>query len=235
MILHQVDLSSLESVRKFCATIIETESKIDILVHNAGYGGVLAKAVSVDGIEVTMATNYYGPFLMTNLLTPLLMKSAPCRIVIVSSKAHTLSFLNPSNDEHLNPKNFWPPFLLYPNSKLASLWFTFELARRLNGTGVTVNALHPGTVDTEIWRNYRFPLKFIPLIFRRFLLTVEEGVQTILHVALAKELEGRSGEYFRNCNKATTHQKACNVERQTILWEKSENIVKLYGKMKISV
>lgn len=152
VVLQQVDLSSFQSVREFCAAIIQTEEKIDVLIHNAGYAGIMSKAVSVDGIEYTMATNYYGPFLMTNLLSDLLKKSPSCRIVIVTSKAHTVAFLHPANRYHLNPVNFWPPFYLYPNSKLASLLFTVELGRRLKGTGVTANALHPG----NFWISNKF-------------------------------------------------------------------------------
>lgn len=226
IILHFLDLSIFQSVRDFCAKIIATEEKIDILIHNAGYGGILKKAVSSDGIEYTMQVNYYGPFLMTNLLIDLLKKSAPdCRIVIVASKAHTLSFFDPTKKYHLNPTDFWPPFYLYPNSKLANILFTFELARRLKGTGITVNALHPGTINTNIWRNYQFPLKILPRIFRRFLRTAKEGIQTILYVSLSKDLENVSGEYFRNCKLAKPHKKAHNIDWQRILWEESENIV----------
>lgn len=224
--MHYVDLSIFQSIREFCEKIIASEKKIDILIHNAGYGGILKKAVSVDGIEYTMATNYYGPFLMTNLLIELLKKSAPnCRIIVIASKAHTLSFLNPMNKYHLNPVNFWPPFYLYPNSKLANILFTFELARRLKGTGITVNALHPGTINTNIWRNYNFPLNILPAVFRRFLRTEVEGIQTVLYVSLHKELENVTGEYFRNCKLAKVHKKAHNREWQSNLWKESQKIV----------
>jgi NAD(P)-dependent dehydrogenase (short-subunit alcohol dehydrogenase family) len=227
IILHHLDLSSFQSVREFCANVIETEPKIDILIHNAGYGGILSKAVSVDGIEYTMATNHYGPFLMTNLLIDLLKKSAPCRIVVVGSKAHTLSFLDPTIQDHLNPVEFWPPFILYANSKLANLLFTFELARRLEGSGITVNALHPGTVNSKIWRNYRFPLRIFPRIFKRFLRTVEEGMQTIAYVSLSQELEKVSGKYFRNCRLGKVHKKASNADWQRKFWEESEILVQM--------
>lgn len=226
IILHHVDLSSFQSVREFCAKIIETEPKIDILIHNAGYyGGVFGMVVGVDGIEYTMAANYYGPFLMTYLLMDLLRKSAPCRIVVLGSKIHIFSFLNPNVKRHLNPINYWSPFPLYCNSKLAGLLFTFELARRLKGTGITVNALHPGSIDTGIFRNYSFPLNIVARILQIFLKTLSEGIQTTLYVSLSKSLENVSGEYFRNCRPAKAHKDAYNEEWQKIMWEESKRIV----------
>jgi retinol dehydrogenase 14 len=141
---HHIDLSSFKSVRDFAAVINKTESKIDVLIHNAGYSNWLKRAVSVDGVEMTMATNHYGPFLLTHLLIDLLKKSAPCRIVVVASKTHSLSYLNPTKSNHLNPVNFLLPMFLYGNSKFGNFLFTFELARRLKGTNITVNCLHPG-------------------------------------------------------------------------------------------
>jgi NAD(P)-dependent dehydrogenase (short-subunit alcohol dehydrogenase family) len=220
-------LSCFQSIREFCATIIATEPKIDILIHNAAYAGVLSKAVSADGIEYSMATNHYGPFLMTSLLVDLMKKSAPCRIVVVGSKAHTLSFFDPTNPNHLNPVSFWLPFFLYPNTKLANLLFTFELARRLKGTGINVNALHPGSIDSGIWRNYLFPLNIATRFLRVFLKTLNEGIQTTIFVALSTSLDDVSGEYFRNCRPGKVHKDANNVEWQRILWEESVRIVKL--------
>lgn len=183
--------------------------------------------MSVDGIECTMATNHYGPFLLTILLIDLLRKSSQCRIVVVGSKAHTLSNLDPTKKTHLNPLNHWFPMQLYFNSKFANLLFTFELARRLKGTGVTVNALHPGSIDTEIWRNYPFPFNLSILFLRLFLRTLEEGIQTTLHVALSTEVDGVTGEYFRNCQTAKAHNNTYKVEWQGALWKESIKIVRL--------
>ena len=145
--MEQLDLSSLKSVREFAQKINSTESKLDVLVHNAGYANYLNNAVSVDGIEITMATNHYGPFLLTHLLIDKLKETAKknqCRIVVVASKTHTLSFMDPTKDYDLNPIGHFPPSSLYGNSKFANFLFTYELARRLEGTNITVNCLHPG-------------------------------------------------------------------------------------------
>lgn len=144
MVVHHVDLSSFESVRKLAKAINRTEAKIDVLIHNAGYVHYTKRAVSVDGVEMTMATNHYGPFLLTYLLIDLLKKSAPSRIVVVASKTHTWSFMNPLDAYHRNPVGFLLPGMLYGNSKLANFLFTYELARRLKDSNVTVNCLHPG-------------------------------------------------------------------------------------------
>lgn len=146
---YQLDLSSFNSIRKFAAQINENEERLDILCHNAGYANYLTRAVSVDGIEMTMMTNHYGPFLLTHLLIDLMKKTAannPCRIVVVASKTHTMSFMDVFNEYHLNPVGYFPPTTLYGNSKFANLLFTFELARRLRGTTITANCLHPGMI-----------------------------------------------------------------------------------------
>lgn len=144
IVVHHVDLSSFQSVREFAAKVNQTESKLDVLIHNAGYTEWIRRAISVDGVEYTMATNHYGPFLLTHLLIDLMKKSAPCRIVIVASKTHTLSFLNPLNERHINPIGFWPPGLLYGNTKYCNILTTFEMARRLKNFNISVNCLHPG-------------------------------------------------------------------------------------------
>lgn len=146
MVVHHLDLASFKSIREFAKKINLTESKIDVLIHNAGISGFMSRAVSEDGIELTMATNHYGSFLLTNLLIDLLKKSAPSRIVVVASKTHTCSFMDPLNPYHRNPVGYFLPARIYGNSKLANFLFTYELARRLKDTKITVNCLHPGKI-----------------------------------------------------------------------------------------
>jgi NAD(P)-dependent dehydrogenase (short-subunit alcohol dehydrogenase family) len=147
VIVHKLDLNSFKSIREFAAKINETEARLDVLVHNAGYANYLKSETSVDGVEMTMATNHYGPFLLTHLMIDLMKKTAkesPCRIVVVSSITHLISLFNPTKKYHLNPLKHFLPILLYNNTKFANVLFTIELARRLQGTNITANCLHPG-------------------------------------------------------------------------------------------
>lgn len=136
----KLDLSSQQSVREFARDFLAKEARLDVLIHNAGYANTFDKAVSVDGIELTMATNHYGPFLLTYLLVDLLKKSAPARVVVVASSFYRLASVNLDN---LNPIDSIPWFLYYA-SKACNIMFTTELAKRLDGTNITVNCLHPG-------------------------------------------------------------------------------------------
>lgn len=136
----KLDLSSMQSVREFAKDFINKESRLDVLIHNAGYANTFDKAVSVDGLELTMATNHYGPFLLTHLLIDLLKKSAPARIVVVASSFYRCSSVDLNN---LNPIDSLPWFLYYA-SKAANIMFTTELSKRLEGTNITANCLHPG-------------------------------------------------------------------------------------------
>jgi NAD(P)-dependent dehydrogenase (short-subunit alcohol dehydrogenase family) len=210
--------------------IIKSEIKIDILIHNAAFVSKHRKTVNDDGIEKTMATNLYGPFLMTHLLINFMRESAPSRIVFVSSKAHTLSFLDPRNPEHLNPINYWLPQRLYSNSKMAGLLCMFEMAERLKGSGVTVNAVHPGTFSSELWQNVAFPINIASIILRFFLKSTEEAIQTTLYASLSKHIEGITGQYFRDCKIGMTHPDTQKVDWQKIMFEEARKIVGLNEK-----
>lgn len=139
----KLDLSSMQSVREFARDFLAKETRLDVLIHNAGYANTFDKAVSIDGIELTMATNHYGPFLLTHLLIDILKKSAPARIVVVASSFYRLASVNLSN---LNPID-GTPWHLYYVSKACNIMFTTELAKRLVGTNITVNCLHPGELS----------------------------------------------------------------------------------------
>lgn len=136
----KIDLSSFQSIREFANEFLTKEERLDVLIHNAGYGGAFSKHKSADDIEITYAINHYGPFLLTHLLIDILKKSAPSRVVVVASDLYKLANVNLDN---MNPVDTWPTYLYY-SSKGANILFTIELARRLEGTGVTVNCLHPG-------------------------------------------------------------------------------------------
>lgn len=225
VILKKLDLSSQKSVREFAADINKTEKQLNVLIHNAGMALAIRSHQSVDGIELTMATNHYGPFLLTHLLIDLLKKTAPSRIVIVASELYKLSSVNLNN---LNPVNLKPSAYLYYVSKFANIYFCRELAKRIAGSGVTANCLHPGMIDSGIWRNVPFPLNYpMKLITRGFFKTVEQGAQTTIHLAISEEVEGVSGKYFMDCKEAALNASAMDDEKATKLWEESAKLVKL--------
>lgn len=225
----KLDLSSFASIREFAAEVIKTERKIDVLVHNAGVSEVYRRKISVDGIELTMATNHYGPFLLTHLLINLMKKSENCRIVIVASMMHSVSMLDPHNPDSLNPIYFFPAFQLYINSKMANIMFCYELARRLKTTKITVNCLHPGAVNTRIFAAYPFPFNILMMTIKHFFKTPEEGSQTTNYVAVSPDLNGVSGKYFDNCIETETSESSYNMEFQKTLWKASKKLVKLTG------
>lgn len=223
----KLDLSSQQSVRDFAMEFLKTETKLDVLIHNAAYAGVFKKAKSVDGVELTMATNCYGPFLLTHLLVNVLKKSAPAKIVFVSSKHHHVSTFKPTRAEDFNPIDFWLPGQLYCNSKFAIILYTFELAKRLKRYNITVNCLHPGLTNSRIWRNYPACLQIPLCIFKFFLKTVVEGCQTTLYVTMSPDLNGVTGRYFRSCRESRPNARVFNKQWQSLLWEESKKIARL--------
>lgn len=174
VIVKMCDLSSLASIRRFAEDFILTESRLDVLICNAGFVAPPGRYLTEDFLEVQFCTNHLGHFLLTNLLVDLLKKSSPSRIVVVSSVLHNFGRIHFDN---INYEKYTPdPFFTYCNSKLANILFVKELARRLNGTSVTVNALHPGLVKTEINRRTPWYIrKFIQPISYLWAKTTEEG------------------------------------------------------------
>jgi NAD(P)-dependent dehydrogenase (short-subunit alcohol dehydrogenase family) len=224
VLIKELDLSSQKSVRKFAAEILKTEKKIDILIHNAGYADTFNKKKTEDGIEMTMATNHYGPFLLTHLLIDLLKKSTPCRIVIVASECYRMSRFD--LNKHINPLDGMPGYLYYI-SKSANIMFAIELAKRLKGSNITVNFLHPGMIDSGIWRNVPFPLNIGMAFIKGFFKTVQEGCQTSLYLACSEELNGVTGKYFYDCKEQGLQPYVTNSQDHKKLWDESVKIVKL--------
>lgn len=222
----KLDLSSLQSVRDFASEFINKESRLDVLVHNAGYASTTTKAVSVDGIELTVATNHYGPYLLTHLLIDLLKKSAPARIVIVASSFYRVAY--PDLTKHINPVNCNPWYLYYV-SKGMNIMFSTELAKRLEGTNVTANCLHPGMVDSGIWRNVGMILKPGLYLWNKLMfVSPAEGAKTSIYLAASEEVEGVSGKYYKDCHEAVPRDSIVDPERCLKLWEESAKVVKLH-------
>jgi NAD(P)-dependent dehydrogenase (short-subunit alcohol dehydrogenase family) len=186
------DLSSRQQVRELAQRFREHYHRLDVLVNNAG-GIWMKRQETADGLEMTFAVNHLAYFLLTNQLVDLLRASAPSRVVNVSSRAHQRAALD---FDDLMGTHRYGGWQAYCRSKLANLPFTYELARRLHGTGVTVNALHPGWVATGFAANNRWPGRLIYLASRLFAISPENGARTVVYLASAPEVAGVSGRYF---------------------------------------
>ncbi|XP_039981953.1 retinol dehydrogenase 14b [Xiphias gladius] len=226
LVLKHLDLASLGSVRRFCEEIRAEESKIDVLINNAGvYQCPYMK--TEDGFEMQLGVNHLGHFLLTHLLLDLLKSSAPSRIVVVSSKLYKYGRIN---FDDLNSESNYNKAFCYSQSKLANLLFTLELARQLEGTGVTVNALTPGIVRTRLGRHVQIPLLAKPLLYLASLIFFKsplEGAQTPLYLACSPEVEGVSGKCFANCEEEELMAKATDEQAAKKLWDISSRMVGL--------
>ncbi|EFX79364.1 hypothetical protein DAPPUDRAFT_319680 [Daphnia pulex] len=228
VVVNQLDLASLASVRQFASEILENEPRLDILINNAGCVTV-EKKLTDDGLEYQMQANYFGHFLLTNLLLGLLKKSAPSRIINVTSVAH--SFIKTFDLNNLNAVFEFFGFSYY-YSKLSIILSTRHLAHLISQSGVTVNCLCPGAVNTGIFRNasslFQTVLSaLIPIFFKLWLQTVKQGAQTTIHLAVADEVADVSGEYFTDCKISQTSKLGMDLGLAKKLWEISETLVKL--------
>jgi NAD(P)-dependent dehydrogenase (short-subunit alcohol dehydrogenase family) len=216
------DLSVLAEVRRVAAEFLQKHNRLDVLVNNAG-AYFAERRLSADGYELTFALNHLSYFLLTALLLDALKAAAPARIVNVSSGAH---MLGPLDFDDLMTKDYgMAGFKAYGRSKLANVMFTYELARRLEGTGVTANALHPGGVNTGFGKNNSGLVKLGMKIFGRFSLTPEQGAQTTIYLASSPEVAGVSGKYFAKCKAVPSSDASYDQAAQRKLWEISEKLV----------
>ncbi|KAL7596921.1 hypothetical protein Lser_V15G30374 [Lactuca serriola] len=220
----QLDVSSLESVRKFAKEYISMGLPLNILICNAG---VMTPpfGLSKDGIESQFATNYVGHFLLTNLLLDTMKNTAQkCgnegRIVIVSSKLHSMSYKEGIVFDKLNDEKSYSSLSAYGQSKLANILHAKELARRLKeeGANITVNALHPGVIATNLSRHSTFSACFYG-VFGIFQKNIPQGASTTCYVALNPKVKGVSGEYFADNNVDKPSSQACDAELARKLWE----------------
>ncbi|XP_054425402.1 retinol dehydrogenase 14 [Pteronotus mesoamericanus] len=224
LVVRELDLASLRSVRAFCQEMLQEEPRLDVLINNAGIFQCPYMKTE-DGFEMQFGVNHLGHFLLTNLLLGLLKSSAPSRIVVVSSKLYKYGDIN---FEDLNSEQSYNKSFCYSRSKLANILFTRELARRLEGTNVTVNALHPGIVRTNLGRHIHIPLLVKPLfnlLSWAFFKTPVEGAQTSIYLASSPEVEGVSGKYFGDCKEEELLPKAMDETVARKLWDISEVMV----------
>ena len=186
------DLSAQDEVRSLAEKFQAQYNRLDVLINNAG-AVYLRRSTSVDGIEMNFGGNHLAYFLLTNLLLDTLKKSAPARIINVSSNAHEGQVLD---FEDLECQQNYQFMRAYGRSKLANILFTYEMDRRLQGSGVTANALHPGFVSTNMGANNGWLVKvFLPLT-RIWAISVDEGAETSIYLASSPEVEAVSGKYF---------------------------------------
>ena len=217
------DLASLAEVRRAAAEFRASHKRLDVLVNNAGLF-VPERHVTVDGLEETFAVNHLAPFVLTNELLDLLKASGPSRIVNVSSEAHRHASMQWDDLQFASRR--YKGFRAYGQSKLANILFTYELARRLEGTGVTANALHPGVVGSGFGQTYPGALSFLVKVAKPFLLTNEQGARTSVHVASSPEVEGVTGKYFAKCHPVRSNAVSYDEASQRKLWSLSLEMIK---------
>jgi NAD(P)-dependent dehydrogenase (short-subunit alcohol dehydrogenase family) len=216
----RLELSSLEEVRRSVVEISRRADKLDVLVNNAGVS-IGDRRLTPDGIEWDLGVNHVGPFLLTSLLLDLMKRSSPSRIVIVASSVHRrarLDFDDPQTEKG------WTRFGAYATSKLHNVLFSYELARRLAGTGVTVTCMNPGLVRSELYRSFTTQ----PLVFRLLLKLIgkspEKGAQTAVLLAADASVEGVTGVYYDNLKPVRSSPVTYEEAAARRSWEMTERL-----------
>ncbi len=221
--LMTADFESQRQIRDLAETYQRTHDRLDVLVNNAGL--YLSKRHETeDGVEATWAVNHLAPFLLTNLLLEVIKASAPARIVTVASDAHRAGTLD-FDDLEMKQKYRW--IAAYAQSKLANVVFTYELARRLEGSGVTATCMHPGTVATGIWNRNKNVLNAFLRLFKPVYMNPKKSAEAVVRLAVAPDVEGVTGKYFDRMNKARPLADAYDEEIAARLWQVSAERVGL--------
>ncbi|MBT5773834.1 MAG: SDR family oxidoreductase [Dehalococcoidia bacterium] len=214
------DMGSQAQVRRVAAEFRERHVQLHILVNNAG-AIQRRRELTEDGLERTFAANHLGTFLLTRQLLDLMQASAPARIINVASSSHARG---PLDFADLDSSEDWAGMRAYGRSKLGNVMFSYELARRLEGSGVTVNAIHPGLVATRFGRGVRW-VRFGIAVARWFMVSPEDSGADVVHLATASELQGVTGTYFVRREPRPSSEFSRDVDLQQRLWTASEVLV----------
>jgi NAD(P)-dependent dehydrogenase (short-subunit alcohol dehydrogenase family) len=218
---HLADLSSIAEMKRVAAEVAAAEPAIDVLINNAG-AVFTSRQESVDGLEMTFAVNHMAYFVVTNILLPNLKATPGARIVSTASMAHSSGKID---FDDLQLRKSYSTFRAYGNSKLMNILFTRELARRLEGAGVTANCLHPGGVATRFGSNNS---GFLAVVFKVAIsiagISPEKGARTIIHLASSPDVATISGEYFYKCKVIDPSAAAQSDEDAKRLWDASAKI-----------
>ena len=219
---HRADFADLAQVRRLADELLADHPRIDVLVNNAG-AALQRRTTTVDGYEAVFTVNHLAPYLLTRLLLDRLTESAPSRVVVVASDAYRFGDVDPADwmTEH-----GWKPMKAYGRSKLCNLLFTAELARRVEGTGVAVNALHPGFVSTSLGRDHRLAQLGLRLI-RPFISSPEKGARTSVQLATTPLGAENGGRYFVDGRPKDVLPYARDERTARRLWEDSAQMVGL--------
>jgi retinol dehydrogenase 14 len=218
------DLSSQAEVRRLAAEALQRLPRIDVLINNVG-GYWNSRHVTADGLERTFAVNHLAPFLLTSLLLGRIKQNAPARVITVSSNAHRTGRID---FDDLQGERSYSGSRAYDQSKLANVLFAYELARRLKGTGVTSNALHPGVVRTSFGADDPAGIqKFVVPLLRPLMKSPERGAATSIQLATAPGLEGVTGAFFANGRRTRSSKASYDEGDATRLWRVSAELVGL--------
>jgi retinol dehydrogenase 14 len=218
------DMSSQAEVRRLATAVLTAYPRLDVLINNVG-GFWASRHVTADGLEHTFAVNHLAGFLLTDLVLDRLKASAPARIVTVSSNAHAMGKLS---FDDLQGESGYSGQQAYSQSKLANVMFTYELARRLEGTGVTATVLHPGLVRTAFSAEDPSPLArlMVPLL-RPFMKTPAQGAATSVYLASARDVDGVTGRYFAHRKLKTSNKASYDTAAAARLWQISADLTGL--------
>jgi retinol dehydrogenase-14 len=224
-VLFIADLSSMKHVRRLAAEVNERLSSLHVLLSNAAVI-TPTREVTEDGFERQLAVNHLAPFLLINLLLDRLRASAPARVIVMASQVEREGVID---FENLHLEHAWTRLGAYNRSKLANVLFTYELARRLRGSGVTANCLHPGVIATPLLDDYNASPRALGFLTRRRWPSPEEGARTPVYLATAPELEGVSGKYFREQREAGSSPQSHDPQLAERLWQESARLTGLAG------